>query len=613
MEKINLILPMNGIGLRFRQDNYYTPKPLINVLGKPMIFWLLDNLDLKLLDKIVIPYTSQLDDFNFQNLLRTRYKEIEIIFISLRYKTSGPVETIQLGLNYIEDNTNIVVMDCDNFYNDNILELYQESNNKNVIFYSIDENQIPYFSYIVLDSKDSVVNIKEKQKISNNANTGIYCFENKKLLKEYIDKCVSVEKEEYFVSDLYALMIVDNINVTGIKIDDFNCLGTPVQLKIFCENNNVSTKTFCCEINNLLFTGIELDQNQLLGRPIIENIETINGLYEMGHIINLMANYDLKNHKNKLIELLKFHNIKYSELIFDLRHNDFYISNNAINSNYNIEKQIGFYNTKIKSRKFNTLEFLDKTVIKKGNIDGEKYYYQNIDRYPFIKSYFPNLIDSDDDKIIIEKIYGINFSYLYTHNNLSVNDLEKLLLTLKTIHSLPCNEITNDFVHSSYIEKIQSRVRNYNYSKFFDYHNTMKSLLDFIQGYKINNISIIHGDPVFTNIMLTDTFELKFFDMRGKIGNKFTMGGDPLYDISKVFQSLSGYDFILQGIPVIANNELLSFFYNFISKYYNYSKEDIHKFTASLYFTLIPLHDDDKCNLYYEKCLELLKDEVCVY
>ena len=68
----------------------------------------------------------------------------------------------------------------------------------------------------------------------------------------------------------------------------------------------------------------------------------------------------------------------------------------------------------------------------------------------------------------------------------------------------------------------------------------------------------IHGDPVFGNMLveqggsgLANTMALpggrgvKFIDMRGALGGRLTTSGDVLYDLSKLYQSLNGYDFML--------------------------------------------------------------------
>ena len=41
---INIVIPMAGAGSRFAKAGYKKPKPFIDVLGKPMICHVLDNL-----------------------------------------------------------------------------------------------------------------------------------------------------------------------------------------------------------------------------------------------------------------------------------------------------------------------------------------------------------------------------------------------------------------------------------------------------------------------------------------------------------------------------------------------------------------------------------------
>lgn len=41
-----MVIPMGGVGARFAKNGYRHPKPLINIVGRPMILWLIDNLKL---------------------------------------------------------------------------------------------------------------------------------------------------------------------------------------------------------------------------------------------------------------------------------------------------------------------------------------------------------------------------------------------------------------------------------------------------------------------------------------------------------------------------------------------------------------------------------------
>ena len=69
MEVMNIIIPLGGVGKRFSDTGYNKPKPLIKALGREIIFWLLDSLNLEESDTIYIPYNENLDNFEFSELI----------------------------------------------------------------------------------------------------------------------------------------------------------------------------------------------------------------------------------------------------------------------------------------------------------------------------------------------------------------------------------------------------------------------------------------------------------------------------------------------------------------------------------------------------------------
>ena len=72
-----ILIPIGGIGTRFKNNGYSQPKALINVLGKPIVFWLLDNLTLSNnIDFIFIPYNKEYMEYKFEDLL-IRLKKLD--------------------------------------------------------------------------------------------------------------------------------------------------------------------------------------------------------------------------------------------------------------------------------------------------------------------------------------------------------------------------------------------------------------------------------------------------------------------------------------------------------------------------------------------------------
>ena len=76
---MNIIIPLGGKGERFINSGYKEPKPLIKILNKEMIFYLLDNLNLLNEDKIFIIYNIELENFNFETIIKKKYNQINFI------------------------------------------------------------------------------------------------------------------------------------------------------------------------------------------------------------------------------------------------------------------------------------------------------------------------------------------------------------------------------------------------------------------------------------------------------------------------------------------------------------------------------------------------------
>lgn len=130
---MNIIIPLGGLGERFKTENYNRPKPLINVLGKSMIEHIIDNLVFDKNDNILLVYNEFLENYNFSSIIKNKYNKNNIYFIKLIKQTDGSVETILFALNYITKhipdllhNKCAVLLDGDTIYNIDILKLYRK-------------------------------------------------------------------------------------------------------------------------------------------------------------------------------------------------------------------------------------------------------------------------------------------------------------------------------------------------------------------------------------------------------------------------------------------------------------------------------------------------------
>jgi hypothetical protein len=84
-----------------------------------------------------------------------------------------------------------------------------------------------------------------------------------------------------------------------------------------------------------------------------------------------------------------------------------------------------------------------------------------------------------------------------------------------------------------------------------------------------------------------------------------TICGDCMYDYAKIYQSLIGYDLILLNKEIGWSYQKL-LLETFESYFTETQIAEIKLITASLLFSLIPLHDNEKCIKYYELIGEML-------
>ncbi len=644
MDNFILLIPLGGLGERFKKNGYILPKPLVNVMGKPIIYWLLDNLNLSKVKKIIIPYHRDLSKFCFEEELKQKYKNSKFTFYfkEMKENTEGAADTIFKVLEDFEKDTNsddskIISLDGDNFYTEDILNKFTGNN----VFYFNDETKEPIYSYINDDINGNINEIIEKEKISNKACTGAYGFSSWKNLKKYcknvIDKGLK-QKNEYYISSVIRNMIEngEEFKSKEIKIENYHCLGTPLHVRLFCNNyprihalNNerkLEVKRYCFDLDNTLVTYPEKSGDYSTVKPIEKNIRMVRYLKKLGHTIIIHTARRMKTHGGNQGALLKDigkitfdsldkFNIPYDEIYFGKPYADYYIDDKAVSAYDDLEKILGFYDSSIETRDFNSLSNTNTihTLRKEGkDLSGEIYYYNNIPKE--LKDLYPIYLRGDDNKnsgewYEMERINGIPFSKLYLSEEMTEKQLEHIIGSLSRLHNFDINTDKNNLdinIYENYVEKIKKRYESYDYSKFNGSKNKYKILIEKLSVYeekKKGKIGIIHGDPVLTNIMINQYGKIKFIDMRGKIGDKLTIYGDIYYDYAKLYQSLIGYDEILMDkkINIEYKKKMIRKMEDIIiEKFGEETLEEIKIICSSLLFTLIPLHNNDKCYKYFD-------------
>ena len=461
--------------------------------------------------------------------------------------------------------------------------------------------------------------------------TGAYGFKSYKTLLKYCNLTIENNfrfKNEFYISNVIKLMIDDSINIENITIEKkyWHCLGTPIQLKYFYNNlpkiscltnhSKISPKRICFDLDNTLVTFPKVKNDYTTVLPIQKNIDYLKYLKKIGNIIIIYTARRMKTHHGNIgkimadigkitFDTLEKFNIPYDEIYFGKPYADFYIDDLAVNCYDNLEKNLGFYQESIHPRFFNSIETdkIDVITKKSDDLSGEIYYYNNIPI--LLKDLFPIFIKNNgNNEYIIEKIHGVTVSILYVSKLLTSTILINIMNSIKRIqdHKIKLDKIN---IYDNYESKLDSRYDSYDYSSFpksKDIYSKIKKNLILYQNNKKGKQTIIHGDPVLSNIIINQYDKIKFIDMRGKMGSNYSIQGDWLYDWSKLYQSIIGYDFILLDKEIDKSyiTDMKNIFKNYFIELYSIEDfKNLVNITDSLLFTLIPLHNNKKCIEYY--------------
>ena len=244
--KVQVVIPMAGLGSRFFNAGYALPKPLIDVAGKPMIQWVIENLRVPGSSFIFVVRKEHLDhpEWNLAKRLDSLAPGCKIAIVDKL--TEGPACTVFAAKEYVDMDIPLLIANSDQFIewgvNDIHSFLYEARNVDGSIsvFHQPDPTDTKW-SYAKTNEDGWVVDVKEKVVISSIATTGIYYWSKAGDFFTYatamMEKGDSTRVNgEYYVAPSYNEAIAD-----GKKIKTHTCkkmwgLGVPADLCVFLKD-----------------------------------------------------------------------------------------------------------------------------------------------------------------------------------------------------------------------------------------------------------------------------------------------------------------------------------------------------------------------------------------
>lgn len=238
---LNIVVPMAGRGSRYAQAHFTQPKPLIPIMGRPVIEWIVDN---------IRPHRDHRFIFICLEEHLRQYPQVsetlgrlcpDCKIVSLNEVTQGAACTVLTVENLIDTDDPLMIANSDQYVALNIDDYLNQGETEGfdgfMMTFRADD---PKWSYCRMRPDGTVSEVVEKQVVSNEATVGIYNFARGSdfvaAAKSMIEKDLRVNGE-FYVAPAYNQLIEKGARIgvvrTGREYAGMHGLGVPQDLAHF--------------------------------------------------------------------------------------------------------------------------------------------------------------------------------------------------------------------------------------------------------------------------------------------------------------------------------------------------------------------------------------------
>ncbi len=219
---------MAGKGSRYTKVGYTTPKPLIEVNGKPMLYHAFQSVKDVPYEKVIfIALAEHEHNYGVSNIIRKHIvPDFELILLD--DVTEGQLCTVLSASFYFKSNQKLLIAASDSYIESNISDEIKTSKADGLI--SVINLPGEQWSFAKTDKLGYVIEVAEKMRISNHASTGIYYFNDAKIFEHYayeLLKNKETSKGEYYIMPLYNKLIANGARIELSHAKTMWDMGTP--------------------------------------------------------------------------------------------------------------------------------------------------------------------------------------------------------------------------------------------------------------------------------------------------------------------------------------------------------------------------------------------------
>jgi NDP-sugar pyrophosphorylase family protein len=227
---------MAGEGSRFVKEGYNTVKPLIKFKGKTMIEHVLEPFKAynKITKIVGLVRKEHIEKYNIDTHLKRIVPGIKIVVIEKL--TEGAACSILLAEDYINNDEELAVVNCDNIIQFNNLNIKHDGK----IYTFKDDTGSTKWSYVKLNNDKFATEVQEKNPISTHATAGLYLW---KKGSDFVSAAKSMIEQnirfnnEFYLAPVYNQNIRSNNLIEIEEVVSCDIVGTPDDLNNYLQKS----------------------------------------------------------------------------------------------------------------------------------------------------------------------------------------------------------------------------------------------------------------------------------------------------------------------------------------------------------------------------------------
>jgi dTDP-glucose pyrophosphorylase len=240
---MNALIPMAGAGSRFKEKGYQTPKPLLPIMGLPMVVNAANALPPSQ-QYLFVVRDFQIKEYQIDKHLKAHFNSPEII--TLNHLTEGQASSCLAAKVFINNDDELIIGASDNGMIYNQIEFVDLSKNADVLVFTFRNNPTVLekpeaYAWALCNNSNLIEKVSVKKPISNSpmndhAVVGTFWFKKGKLFVEAAERMIALNRRinnEFYVDECINDLIEMGYNVKTFEIQHYVCWGTPNDYETF--------------------------------------------------------------------------------------------------------------------------------------------------------------------------------------------------------------------------------------------------------------------------------------------------------------------------------------------------------------------------------------------